>query len=86
VFLFAVKYKFMTLWLDTTINYSILTPPFNLAPFKSLTYCKDLPHSVNGESRRASHLVYKFDKQIANCNNSHIKIVDFFEFPHVLAA
>jgi len=35
---------------------SIWTPPFNQAPLGS---------QVNGESGRASHLVYKFDKQ--NC-------------------
>jgi len=33
-----------------------------------------------------SHLVHKFDKQIARCNNSHIKILNLFEFPHVLTA
>jgi len=63
VLLFAVKYKFMTLWLNTAINSSIWTPPFNLATFKSLANCKDFPLSLNGESGRASHLVYKFDKQ-----------------------
>jgi len=42
--------------------------------------------SLNGESGRASHLVYKFDKQIARCNNSQIKILYLFEFPYVLAA
>jgi len=35
---------------------------------------------------RASHLVHKFDKQIARCNNSHIKILNLFVFPHVLSA
>jgi len=36
VLLFAVKYKFMTLWLNTTINTSTLiwNPPFNLTAFK----------------------------------------------------
>jgi len=27
--------------------------------------------------------VYKFDKQIARCNNSQTKILNLFEFPHV---
>jgi len=40
VLLFAVNYKFMTLWLNTTINSSavcsIWTPAFNQAPSKSL--------------------------------------------------
>ena len=40
--------------------------------------------SVNGESGRTSHLVYKFDKQIAKCNNSQIKVLNLFEFPHIL--
>ena len=73
--LFAVKYKFMTLWLNTS-NSSTLPGLFhlNLAPFKFLTNCKDFPRSLNGESGRASHLVYKFDKQIARRNNSQIKI------------
>jgi len=66
--------------------YSIWTPPFSLAPYKSLSNCKDISHSLDGESGRASHLVYKFDKQIARCNNSQIKILILFEFPHVLAA
>jgi len=48
--------------------------PFNLTPFKSLTNFKDFPPSLNGESGRASHLVYKLDKQIARCNNFQIKI------------
>jgi len=30
--------------------------------------------------------VCKFDKQIARCNNSQIKIPNLFEFPYVLAA
>jgi len=30
VLLFAVKYKFMTLWLNTTINSSALSGPFHL--------------------------------------------------------
>jgi len=56
--------------------YSIWTPPFNLLPFsfKSLTNCKDFPSFLNGELGCASHLVYKFDKQIAMCNNSQMKI------------
>jgi len=66
--------------------YSIWTPPFNLVRFKSLTNCKDFPRSLNEGLGRASHLVYKFDKQIARCNNSQIKILNFFKFPHVLAA
>ena len=36
---------------------------------------KDFPRFLNGESGRASHLLYKFEKQIATCNNSQIKIV-----------
>ena len=40
--------------------------------------------SLSGESGRALHLVYKFDKHIARCNNSQIKILNLFEFPHVL--
>jgi len=35
--------------------------------------------SLNGEWGCASHLVYKFDKQIARCNNSQIKILNLFE-------
>jgi len=27
--------------------------------------------------------MYKFDKQIVRRNNSHIKIPNLFEFPHV---
>jgi len=45
---------------------------------------QDFPRSLNGEPGRVSHLVYKFDKQIVRCNNSQIKILNFFEFPHVL--
>jgi len=56
------------------------SPPFNPAPFKSL---KTFLRSQRGVG---SHLVYKFDKQIARCNNSQEKILDLFEFPHVLAA
>ena len=37
-------------------------------------------------SGRALHLMYKFNKQIARCNNSQTKILNLFEFPHVLAA
>jgi len=68
------------------ILYSSWTPPFNLTSFKSLTSCKDFMRSLNGESGRASPLVYKFDKQIARCNNSQINILNLFKFPHVLAA
>ena len=77
----------MTVWLNTTINSSTLiwTSPFNIAPFNSITNCKDFPRSFNGESGRDSHLVYKFDEQIARCNNSQIKILNLFEFPHVIA-
>ena len=52
---------------NNSSTYSIWTPPFN--------NCKDFPRSLNGESIRASYLVYKFDKQIARCNNSPIKIL-----------
>jgi len=83
VFLFAVKYKFMTVWLNTIINSSTLSGLFY--HFKSITNCKDFLRSLNGESGRASHLVYKFDKKIARCNNSQIQILNLFEFPHVLA-
>jgi len=65
--------------------YSIWTPPFNLAPFKSLANYKNFTRSSNWESGRASHLVYKFAKQIARCNNSQIKILNLFESSHVLA-
>jgi len=44
------------------------------------------PRSLNGESGRASNLVYKFDEQIARCNDSQIMIRNLFEFPYVLAA
>jgi len=64
------------LYLDSSI--------FNLTPFKSLINLKDFLRSLNGESGRALHLVYKFDKQIARCNDSHIKILHLFEFPLVL--
>ena len=80
------KIQVMNLWLNSTITSSIWTSPFNLAPFTSLTNCKDFPRFFDLESCRASHLVYKFDKQIARCNNSQIKILNLFEFPHVLAA
>jgi len=53
---------------------STWTPPFNQAPFKSITNCKNYPRPPNGEWGRASHLVFKLDKQIARCNNSQIKI------------
>jgi len=71
VLLFAVKYKFVTLRLNTTIK--SWTPPFNLAPFKYLTNCKDFPCSLNVESGRSSHLVYQFDKQNARCDNYQLK-------------
>ena len=67
------------------IPLSIWTP-LNLAPFKSLTNCKDFPRSLSVESDSVSHLVHIFDKQIARCNNSHIKILNLFEFSLVLAA
>jgi len=35
---------------------------------------------------RTFDLVHKFDKQIVRCNHSQIKIVNLFEFPHVLDA
>jgi len=38
------------------------------------------------QSGRASNLMYKFDKQIARCHNSQIKILNLFEFPYVPAA
>ena len=41
-----------------------LDSSFNQTLFKSLTYLKDFLRSLNGESGRASHLMYKFDKQI----------------------
>jgi len=54
----------MKLWLNTAIDSSIRTPPFNLAPFKSLTNCKDFPRSFKwGVESRFMHLVHKFDKQ-----------------------
>jgi len=59
------------------------TPPFIQAPFKSLT---NFPTFSQWGVGSASHLVYKFDKQIARCNNSQIKIFNLFEFPHVPAA
>ena len=57
--------------------YAIWTPPFNQAPFKSLI--NDFPCSLNEESGRASHLVHKFDKQIARCNNYQIKILSLLD-------
>ena len=62
---------------------SIWTLPFNQAPFKSLI---NFSAFSQWEVGRASHLVYKFDKKIARCNNSLIKILNLFEFPHELAA
>jgi len=32
------------------------------------------------------HAIDKFDKHIARCNNSQIKILNLFEFAHVLGA
>jgi len=37
-----------------------------------------------GELGHPLHLMYKFDKQIARCNNSQIKTLNLFEFPHML--
>ena len=84
VLLFAVKHNFMTLWLNTTINPSALSAFLYL--IKHLLIFDKLFCVLNGELGRASHLVYKFDKEIARCNNSQIKILNLFEFPHVLAA
>jgi len=80
----------MTLWLFTKL-YSfdcstLSTSAFNLARLKSLINFEDFLRSLNGESGRASHLLHRVDKQIARCNNSHIKILNLFEFPHVLTA
>jgi len=85
--LFAVKYKFMTLWLNTTINSSALSGPLHLIKYllKLLIIFSAFSQWGVG-SRFASHFVYKFDKQIARCNNSQIKILNLFQFPHVLAA
>jgi len=38
------------------------------------------------ESRVALRTSCKFDKQIGRCNNSQIKILNLFEFLHVLVA
>jgi len=38
VLLFAVKYNFMTLWLDTTIDFSALYGPLNLIKHLSNLY------------------------------------------------
>jgi len=84
VLLFAVQYKFMTSWLNTTVNSSALSGLPHL--IKHLLIFDKLFCVLNGELGRASHLVYKFDKEIARCNNSQIKILNLFEFPHVLAA
>ena len=56
-------------------NSSALSRLLHLEPLHSSINFKDLLRSLNGESGRASHLVHKFDKQIARCNNSHIKII-----------
>jgi len=85
VLLFAVRYKFMTLWLNTTINSSALSGLLHLIK-QLLNLQQTLPRSLNGESGRALNLVYKFDKQISWCNNSQIKILNLFEFPYALAA
>jgi len=74
----------MTLWLNTTINSSALPGVLHL--IQHLLILNKLFYVLNGESGRVSHLVYKFDKQIARYNNSREKILDLFEFPHVLAA
>jgi len=66
----------MTLWLNTTINSSALSGLLHL--IKHLLNLYTFPRSLNGESGRASHHVYKFDKQIARCNNSQKKIVNLF--------
>jgi len=55
---------------------SIWTLPFNQAPPTI---------SLDVKSGCASHLVYKLNKQIARCNNSQIKILNLFEFSHVVA-
>ena len=83
--LFAIKYKFVMLCLNTTINFLTTSWPsiYCMTPFKSFTNCKNFPRSLNGELGSALHLVYKFNKQIARCSNSHIKILNLFEFPHV---
>jgi len=81
----ALKYKFMTLWLNTTINSFALTELLHLIKHLSnLQYT--FPRSLNGESCHVSHLVYKFDKQISRRSNSQIKILNLFEFHHALAA
>jgi len=75
----------MTLWLNTTINSSAPSGLLHLIKHLSNIYWT-FPRSLNGESGRASNPVYKFDKQIARCNNSQIKIPNLFQFPYVLAA
>jgi len=66
VLLFAVKYKFMALWLNTLIPLLYLYSSIQSSTFyKSLTNCKDIPRSLNGDSGRALLLVYKFDNY--NC-------------------
>jgi len=54
--LFAVKYKFMTLWLNTTINSSALSGLLHLIKYPWNLW-QTFPRSLNGESGRASHLV-----------------------------
>jgi len=80
----------MTLWLFTKINSLIpllyLDSCIYCSIFEIFNKLKDFLRSLNGESGRASHLVYKFDKQIARCNNSHKKILNLLELPHVLTA
>jgi len=69
----------MTLWLNTTVHSSTLFGLLHLIyHLLNLQQTADLPRSLNGESGRASHLVYKFDKQILRCNNSQIKILNLF--------
>jgi len=70
---------------NTTINFSTpsWTSIYSMTPLKSFTNCKNFPRSFNGESGSALHLVYTFNKQIARCSNSHIKILNLFDFPHV---
>ena len=52
----------------------------NLIP--TLINLKTCVLSVGCQSR-ALHLVYKFDKQIARYNNALMKILNFFDLPHV---
>jgi len=83
----------MTLWLNKTINSSSLSGLFHSIKYLS-NISQTYPRSHSGESGRASHVdklrtsnrASQFDKQIARCNNYQIKILNLFEFPHVLAA